>query len=100
MISDVTYNSSTQTLTCTSSGGPATSVTWSRDNAPLVVDGITYQQSQVITDTNNATYQNRLRIVLRSFESHLYSCTVSNLRGNNSAQLSVGGIHCINDGVL
>jgi hypothetical protein len=93
VVSDVRYDSSTQTLICTSSGGPATSVTWSRDNTPLVVDGTTYQQSQVIIDTNTATYQNRLKIAENVIvdENGLYACTVSNLRGSNSSQIQIGG---------
>jgi hypothetical protein len=83
------HDNSSQTLICTSSGGPATSVTWSRDNTPLVVDGTAYQQSQVITDINTATYQNMLRIVRGSLVGHLYTCTVSNLRGNHTAQLRI-----------
>ena len=85
------YENSTQTLVCTSTGGPATSIAWSRDDTPLVVDGTTYDHSQIITDTNTATYQNRLRIVQGSSDG-VYTCTVSNSRGRNSAQLMLGGI--------
>ena len=84
LVSSVTYERSSQTLVCNSTGGPATSVTWSRDDTPLVVDGTTYEHSQIITDTDTATYQNRLRIVHRSSQSHVYTCTVSNLWGNSS----------------
>jgi hypothetical protein len=90
VISGITYESSSQTLTCTSSGGPATSVTWSRDNTPLVVDGTIYQQSQVIIDTNTATYQNTL--VVQGSPEGVYVCTISNTRGNDSAQHMVKGI--------
>ena len=99
MISIMTYNSSTQTLICTSTGGPATSVTWSRDDTPLVVDGTTYEHSQIITDTDTATYQNRLRIVHMSSQSHVYTCTVCNLRGNSSVQLRVKG-NCMENSIL
>ena len=81
-ITSMTYESGSQTLVCTSTGGPATSVTWSRDNTPLVVDGTTYEHSQIITDTNTATYQNRLRIVSKSSSlSGSYTCYVANSRG-------------------
>lgn len=48
---EVTYEQSSQTLICTSRGGPATSVTWSLNNSLILVDGNTYQTSQIITTT-------------------------------------------------
>jgi hypothetical protein len=99
-ISDVRYDSSSQTLICTSSGGPATSVTWSRDNTPLVVDGITYQQSQVITNINTTTYQNRLRIVAKLASlSGTYTCSVGNSRGETRALIEVSGEPIISYGM-
>ena len=86
-ISDVTYESPVQTLVCTSTGGPATSVTWSRDNTPLVVDGTTYEHSQIIMNTHTATYQNRLRIVDKSASlSGMYTCSVGNEGGQQQPQ--------------
>ena len=32
----VTYDSNTQTLTCVSTGGPATTVTWTRDSTTVI----------------------------------------------------------------
>ena len=88
----MTYESSTQTLICTSTGGPATSVTWRRDNTPLVVDGTTYEHSQIITDTDTATYQNRLRIVDKSATlSGTYTCSVGNSRGSTSVPVEIAG---------
>ena len=78
----MTYESSTQTLVCTSSGGPATTVTWSLNGSPIMVDGSTYQTSQIITDTATATYQNTLTLVAKSASlSGTYTCSVGNTRG-------------------
>jgi len=82
----VEYEDSFTVLTCTSTGGPAAVVSWKRDGIPLTIDERTYQQSQVIIDTQSATYQNRLRIVSDSTAySRDYSCTVCNSRGNSSS---------------
>ena len=93
MVTDIRYERSSQTVICTSTGGPATTVTWRRSNATLTVDQVTYQQSQVITNTSTATYENRLRLVKESPETYgVYTCTVSNLRGSDSsAPLRVTG---------
>ena len=86
------YESSSQTLICTSTGGPVDSVTWSRDDTPLVVDGTTYEHSQIITDTDTATYQNRLRIVDKSATlSGIYTCSVGNSRGSTSVPVEIAG---------
>ena len=91
-ISNVTYKRSTQTLVCTSTGGPATSVTWTKDNITLVVDGSTYQQSQVITDTVAATYENRLTIVSKTSPlSGVYTCYVENERANATSSIEISG---------
>ena len=45
-------------LICISTGGPPTTVTWRKNGQPLIIDDTRYQQSQRITDTTTATYQN------------------------------------------
>jgi hypothetical protein len=91
-ISDVRYESSSQTLVCTSIGGPATSVTWSRDNILIILNETTYQQSQVITNTDTATYQNRLRIVTKLASlSGNYVCSVGNSKGETKATIEISG---------
>ena len=81
-ISGITYESALQTVICTSTGGPVTSVTWSRDNVPIdITDRTTYQHSQVVTDTSTATYQSSLTFVDKSATlSGTYHCSVSNAR--------------------
>ena len=74
-----------------STGGPATTVTWRRDGSPLVVDGVTYQQTQTVTDATTATYQNVLTIA-QSVTSIYgeYRCTVENARGTSSGLEVIG----------
>ena len=72
-------------LTCISTGGPATTVTWTRDSAPAVglvdtdvVDGV--------TGTSNNT------LLVTGRMEGLYTCTVSNRVSNeSSASLTVAG---------
>ena len=97
MVTGIRYERSSRTVICTSTGGPATTVTWKRGNTTLTVDQVTYQQSQVVTNTSTATYENRLRLVEESIG--VYTCTVSNLRGNSSSPASIrvqgeGSIAC------
>ena len=92
-IDDVSYNRSSQTIICTSTGGPATSVTWTKDTIPLKVDGTTYQHSQIITDTVTATYENRLTILGDDEEDAygIYVCTVSNSMGSDTSEIKISG---------
>ena len=62
------------TLTCTSTGGPATTVSWTRGNDNL---SDVYDTSQV-TDTETATYVHTLRVTGRQVGQ--YKCFVSNSR--------------------
>ena len=64
------YTSGNATLTCVSTGGPATTVIWTRDSEE-VEGGIT-----VLDDADNATYTHTL--TLRENLGGLYQCNVSN----------------------
>ena len=79
------------TLTCTSTGGPATTVTWTRDGAT-----VSYDDDHVLTQTvvgrAAITYSNVLTVTGR--EPGSYQCTVVNVRGSGSSQsLMVQGEH-------
>ena len=65
------------TLTCTSTGGPATTVSWSRDGTTLSDDSNHDITSQVM-DTVTATYTNTLTVTGRL--AGQYECSVSNSR--------------------
>ena len=61
------------TLTCISTGGPATIVTWTRDFATVMGDVVT-----VFNDVTTATYTHTLTVTGRL--GGLYQCTVSNVK--------------------
>ena len=69
------------TLTCTSTGGPATTVTWMRDGTQLS-DNAQHDFSQVVTDAESATYDNKLTVTGRNTGRNTgqYRCAVSNSR--------------------
>ena len=71
VISDLNGASPQFTLTCISTGGPATTVTWTRDSATAMGDEMT-----VLDDAATATYTHTLTVTGRL--GGLYTCTVSN----------------------
>ena len=72
-------------LTCTSIGGPATTVTWTRDSAPAVG-----RNETEIVDGVTGTSNNTLLVTGRM--EGLYTCTVSNrVSTESSASLTVAG---------
>ena len=78
------------TLTCTSTGGPATTVSWRR-NGTMLSDDSTYSiTSQVLTDAETATYTHTLTVTGRLLGQ--YQCSVSNIRtpSGSSRSLTVG----------
>ena len=90
------YNRASQTITCTTSGGPATDVTWFKDHVEITMTSIEdlYESSQIIINTINATYENRLRIVDKSSKAAgTYTCEVTNPRGNTNESLCIQGIY-------
>ena len=81
-------NSPQFTLTCISTGGPATTVTWTRDSV-TVTEG-----KETVLD-NRATSQYTHTLTVTGRLGGLYTCTVANNRPSNnesSAQLTVQGI--------
>ena len=80
-------------LICTSTGGPATSVTWRRDGQLLTTDDSAYHQSQRIVSTSSATYETILHITFDSITNYhaMYECLVFNSRGNDSSSIALEG---------
>ena len=89
----VQYDRTSQTITCTSTGGPATDVTWSKDNVTIrLTMGDFYEHSQIIINITSATYENRLRIVDKSSEAAgNYTCSIINPRGGINESLYIQG---------
>ena len=99
-----TPGSSSSTLTCTSTGSPATNVTFMRDGTtvgPLrggeskVFDGVTYQLTQMVTNRAQSTYQNVLTInqPLSDIVGSTFRCSFENTLGTapNSQPLAITG---------
>ncbi len=80
-------------MTCISTGGPVTNLTWNRS-------GGSYSQSKIIVDTVSATYHNLLYISSNTLSDYtgIFSCTVSNSRGSSSG--ATDNIKCKNDTLL
>ena len=85
-ITGLLYNRSTLTLTCTSTGGPATTVTWRKNGAVVEVDGSTYSQSKQVIDSAMGTYNSQLTFGDQSSAVGNFNCTVSNSRGTTPLQ--------------
>ena len=86
LISALTADTPVFTLTCVSTGGPATTVTWTRDGAAA-----TGVASQTVTNITTATYVNTLTVTGR--ETGSYMCSVANDRTSPpaTASLTVAG---------
>ena len=79
------------TLTCVSTGGPATTVTLTRDGNNMPYDA-THVLTQTVTDQLSITYSNVLTVT--GSESGSYQCSVTNDRTAQqleSAALTVAG---------
>ena len=85
--SDLNGASPQFTLTCISTGGPATTVTWTRDTI-----NVTEGTETLLDDRVTAQYTHTLTVTER-VEIGLYTCTVSNGKpSEDSAQLNIQGI--------
>ena len=93
IITSLTYNES-RTLTCVSTGSPATTVTWMKDGQSLITDGSShYLLSQTITDRRSSTYSNVLTVRdgVPGGVTGTYNCTVCNDLGCDSSDIVVVG---------
>ena len=92
-VTSLTYNDQSRTLTCTSTGGPATNVTWRRDGV-VITPNATHQQTKSVVDPVDGTYQTVLSINSSVSQSNIvgtYTCTVANARGESSETVVVPG---------
>ena len=92
-VTHVTYADQSRTLTCTSTGGPATTVTWRRDGVVITLNA-THQETKRLVDLVNGTYQTVLTINSSVSQCGIvgtYNCTVENARGESSGTVDVPG---------
>ena len=91
-ITDLTYDEESRTLTCVSTGSPATTVSWMKDG--LSIDDSThYTMTQTVTDRASSTYSNVLTVSegAPGGVAGTYTCTVSNELGSDSKVLVAVG---------
>ena len=72
------FDRNSTTLTCTSTGGPPTTVTWRKNG--VLVDLSLYEQSQRLVDAMEATYQSVLFNDNVTDFVGTFTCEVSNVR--------------------
>ena len=72
------------TLICTSTGGPATSVTWMRNGEVLINDNNYNITSQKLIDSRYATYNHILTVTGRLVGE--YECNVSNNKPSSASR--------------
>ena len=92
-VTSLTFDNQSRTLTCTSTGGPATTVTWRRDGI-VITRNATHQQTKRLVDSVTGTYQTVLTIEPSVGWSDImgtYNCTVENVRGKSSETVVVPG---------
>ena len=82
--SDLNGASPQFTLTCISTGGPATNVIWTRDSGTVIGDKMT-----VLSDTVTAKYTHSLTVTGRL--GGMYTCNVSNRLFGSGKSFSIEG---------
>ena len=87
LTSELNATTPTFTLICTSTDGPATTVTWMRDGVVLTDNSNYSITSQILIDAETATYIHRLTVTGRPFGE--YTCNVSNNRPSSSSETLV-----------
>ena len=93
LTSELNATTPTFTLTCTSTGGPATTVSWTVNNHTVTEDSAHNITSQILTDPETATYNHTLTVTGR-LEGQ-YECTVSNNKSSSNRSLMVVGMYCV-----
>ena len=83
--SDLNGGSPQFTLTCISTGGPATTVTWTRDSTTVTEGNMT-----VLDDTETAQYNHTLTVTGR--KPGPYICAVENNISSNSTTYYLQGL--------
>ena len=80
---DIMFNPDQRTLTCISTGGPATTVSWTRDSTTVITEGT----ETVLNDAVTANYTHTLTVTTGG----RYTCTVSNDKPSDaSASITLG----------
>ena len=79
----LTFNSNQLTLTCISTGGPATTVTWTRDSTT-----VTEGNETMLNDPVTAHYTHTLKVITAGE----YTCTVASNKPSTASACIILGI--------
>ena len=90
LTSELNVPTPTFTLTCTSTGGPATTVSWTVNSHTVTEDSNHHITSQILIDAETATYNHILAVTGR-LEGQ-YECRVSNRESSASKNLMAMGM--------
>ena len=85
LTSELDETTPTFNLTCISTGGPATTVSWTRNSRTVTDDNAHHIMSQVLTDAETATYNHTLMVTGRLVG--VYECIVSNNKPSASSRM-------------
>jgi hypothetical protein len=75
------YNVTSHTLTCISTGSPATTVIWRRNGVIINTDGDVYEREQMLIIHYYFEYHNQLIIIDSTLSIAGVTCQVSNTLG-------------------
>lgn len=92
-IEQMVYNTSSHTLTCISSGSPATTVIWRRNGVVIDDDGGAYERAQTLIFSTHYyfEYQNQL-IINGNLNIAGVTCQISNTIGSSQIYPIIGKI--------
>ena len=85
LTSELNATTPTFTLTCISTGGPATTVSWTVNNHTMTEDRNHHITSQILTVAVNATYNHTLAVTGRLVGE--YQCNVSNNKPSSASRM-------------
>ena len=88
-ITSLLFDRNSTTLTCTSTGGPPTTVTWRKDGQPI--NETLYEQSQRLVNAETATYENILSSNIIANFVGSFTCEVSNDRATVAETTELNG---------
>ena len=89
MVTGLNYNKETLTLTCNSTGGPASQVTLIKDGAVISAGNTEYVFSQRIIDLQNSSYINMIRGNRTANFLGVLTCIVENTRGRSNRSIEI-----------
>ena len=85
LTSELNATTPTFTFTCISTGGPATTISWTVNNHTVTEDSAHHITSQILTDAVNATYNHTLAMTGRLVGE--YQCNVSNNKPSSASRM-------------